>query len=156
MEIRPLRESEVPTLVDDLWTPFSREMAEHDAYHALADEFREDTIAHRRDRLDEAGCIHRVAVVDGELAGYICAEVNETPPVFAHDDTLHVNEVYVKPSFRRQGFAADLLDYAESWGGDRGCGYVTLNVDRWNESAQALYEERGYDVTRYKMRKSLD
>ncbi|MEF8800365.1 MAG: GNAT family N-acetyltransferase [Halolamina sp.] len=156
MQIRPLRESEVPTLVDELWTPFSRGMAEHDPYHELVDEFREDTIEYRRERLGEEGRIDRVSVVTDKLVGYVTAEFQETPPVFAHEDTVHINELYVRPEFRREGIGVDLLAHAESWGEDQGCGYATLNVDRWNESAQTLYRAEGFEVKRYNMRKPLD
>lgn len=155
MEIRPLREDELQQFVDELWTPFSREMAEHDPYHELVDEFREDTSEYRRERLGEEGRIDRVAVVDGELVGYVTAEFQETPPVFAHDDTVHINELYVRPQHRRQGIGVDLLANAESWGEAQGCGHAALNVDRWNESAQALYEDREYEVKRHNMRKPL-
>ena len=156
METRSLHASEVPAFVDDLWVPFCREMAEHDPYHALADEYRESVIEFRRERLTEDDRIDRVTVVDDELAGFVSAEVQEAPPVFAHDDTVHVNEIYVRPRFRREGIADELMATAESWGEQRGCAHVTLSVDAWNESAQALYEERAFDVTRHTMRKSLE
>jgi ribosomal protein S18 acetylase RimI-like enzyme len=156
MEVRPLHESEVPAFVDGLWVPFCREMAEHDPYHALADEYREGVIEFRRERLSDEDRIDRVAVVDDEFAGYVSAEVQEAPPVFAHDDTAHVNEIYVRPAFRREGIADELMAAAESWGEKRGCAHVTLTVDAWNESAQALYEDRAYDVKRHTMRKPLE
>ncbi|MFB6221351.1 MAG: N-acetyltransferase family protein [Halolamina sp.] len=156
MHIRPLREEELPTLVDDLWTPYARELGTDDPYHELADEFREETLAYRAERFEAEDHIDRVAVADGDLVGYVAAEVQKAPPVVRRGDSLHITEVYVTPDHRREGLGAALLTEAERWGEDRGCSYVTLNVDAANEAAQALYRELGFEVLRYAMRKPLD
>jgi len=155
MQIRPATEGDVETLVDDLWVPFTREMLEHDPDAALADDYREDALAHRREQLEREDRIDRVADADGQLLGYVSAEVREPPPVIERGDRLHVLEVYVRPEYRREGVGAALLAEAERWGEQQGCTRVTLSVDASNESAQALYRERGFDVARHRMRKGL-
>lgn len=156
MEIRRIRESELPPLVDDLWTPFAREMAEDDPYYTLTEGFREDVLAYRRERFADADTTTRVAVDDGELVGYVAGEYREAPPVHRHGDVLHVDEVYVRPADRREGLGTALLERAMAWGTERGCSHVTLNVNRPNESAQALYRDLGFEVKRYNFRKPID
>lgn len=156
MEIRPIRETELPTLVDELWTPYARELGTDAPYHELADEFREETLAYRTEQFDAESHIDRVAVEDGELLGYVAAEVREAPPIVQRGDSLHITEVYVKPAHRRQGVGAALLQEAERWGQNRGCSFVTLNVDADNDAAQALYRTLEFEVKRYTMRKPME
>jgi ribosomal protein S18 acetylase RimI-like enzyme len=152
MEVRPVREDELPTLVDERWTPFARKMTEDDPYYALVDEFREDVVAYRRELFADDDTSTRVAVDDGALLGSVAAEYREAPPVHQHGDTLHITQVYVRPAHRPGESAPPLLDEAEDWGSTRGCAHVTLTVDRVIESAQALYEDLRFAVTRCTMR----
>ncbi|MFC7166532.1 GNAT family N-acetyltransferase [Halospeciosus flavus] len=157
MQVRELREGEVPTLVDDLWFPFAREMADLDSYNELADgDLRPDALAYRHDRFADDDVATFVAVVAGDLVGYATVERKPSPPVFARGPSGNVGEVYVAPDHRGAGVATALLDAAESWAREEGCERVTLSVNRENESARALYESRGYDVRRLKMDAELD
>lgn len=107
MEIRPLRADEVDRLIEELWLPFASEMAELDAYNALAD-----------DVLDAARAYRRSNLADSDTATFV---------------------------------ATALLDRAESWAASRDCEYTALSVTERNETAQAVYESRGYAVRRYEM-----
>lgn len=156
MHIRPASEDDVPTLVDELWTPFIREMLEEDPDSELAEGFREDALAYRREQLAAEDRIDRVAVDDGTLLGYVSAEIQEPPPVIRRGDTLHVDELYVRPAHRREGVGTALLDEAETWGENQGCARATLSVNRPNEGAQSLYRERGFGIALHRMRKSLE
>lgn len=155
MQIRPATDSDVESLVDDLWTPFMRHLVGDDPDSSLAEGFREDAVEYRREQLEREDRIDRVANEDGRLLGYVSAEVQEPPPVVDRGDTLHINEVYVRPENRREGLGTALLDHAEEWGDQQGCARVTLTVDAPNDGAQALYRERGFEVTRHRMRKGL-
>lgn len=156
MEIRPLRESDLDAFVDELWLPLAEEMAEFHPFNEPAETVREPTIDHRLERLETDGKVDYVATQDGELAGYVAVAVRESPPVFTHDDVLHVGSLYVRPEFRRDGYATALLDRAQAWGVGRGCGYVDLSVIRENEAAKELYRSRGYEIRKHEMRKSLE
>lgn len=116
MHTRPAREADVPTLGDELWTPFIHDMLADEPGSELAEGFREDALAYRREQLAVEGRIDRVAEADGTLLGYVSAELQEPPPVVRRGDTLHVNEVYVRPSHRRKGVGDAPLDEAEAWG----------------------------------------
>ena len=156
MEIRPLREAEASTLVEELWLPYSEALAEHDAFGGLVDEPVADATEHRRERVRSDDTFDYVAVIDDRLVGYVAGDFHTAPPVVRHGDTAHVNELYVRPEHRREGVADALLAEAEAWAEKRDCVYVTLHVHRENDAAEALYRERGYGVTRHEMRKPLD
>ncbi|WP_227133494.1 GNAT family N-acetyltransferase [Halorubellus salinus] len=89
------------------------------------------------------------------FAAYAFAEVGSSPPVFARGDPLVVLEVYVRPEYRGDGLAGRVMDAVEAWGADRGCERAELHVSARNETAQRLYEARGYEVFMQKRRKPL-
>lgn len=169
MTVRHVREDELGALVDDLWLPFAREMAELDPSNELADDVRDDAAAHRERQFADddvatfvtavdggGGDGEEVEDVDGGLAGYAVVERSESPPVFARGPAASVEEVDVRPDYRGMGVATDLMDRAEAWGAERGCERAVLGVNADNDAAQRLYESRGYEVRRHKMYGSLE
>ncbi len=55
-----------------------------------------------------------------------------------------LNDLFVAPEFRRQGIGAQLLDEAARFGRAAGAVRLTLSTEVTNQSAQALYEARGW------------
>ena len=162
MAVRRLRENDVPELVEDVWHPFAREMAELDSYNDLAEpydglsaEARADAIAYRREQSRDDDHAIFVADCDGEIAGYVHVTDSETPKVFARGTEANISEVYVAPDHRGEGIAGELMDRAEAWAADRDCEYVTLSVNADNETARKVYESRGYATRRLKMDRRL-
>ena len=88
------------------------------------------------DELNNPSAVFRVALIDGEVAGYV--------------GMLHVLDegdicnVAVFDSFRRQGVATaliqDLLDYAA----EKKLSFITLEVRESNVGAQKFYETMGF------------
>ncbi len=156
--IRRLRESEVRTLVEDLWLPFSEEMAALDRYEALADDVDvvAEAVAYRERRLRDDDAAHFVAERARRLAGYVHVEHRAAPPVFARGDEAHVVGLYVRPADRGDGVASALLTRAERWAGERDCEYVTLSVGVDNAAARGLYDDRGYEPFRERRRRRLE
>lgn len=155
MEIRPLRADDIDRLIEELWLPFAREMADLDPYNALADDVRADARAYRQSNLDDSDTATFVATDEETFVGYAVVMADRSPPVFARGREATIEEVYVDPDFRGSGVATALMDRAESWAATRECEYVTLSVNERNETARAVYESRGYSVRRFKMDKRL-
>lgn len=61
-------------------------------------------------------------------------------------DELHINNLAVLPSHRREGVASALLEYVMQQGADQGATRATLEVRRSNEAARVLYEQFGFSV----------
>jgi ribosomal protein S18 acetylase RimI-like enzyme len=156
MEIREIRQDEIESLVLDCWLPFAKEMAALDEYNALAEDVRDDALTHRQEQFENEDVVIYVAVENDHFVGYVSAERNETPPVFQRGMEVNIGELYVKQSYRGQGIASALMEHAEQWAAECGAEHVTLSVNGANELAQALYDDRGYDVRRYKMDKNID
>lgn len=155
MEIRPLRAADIDRLIEELWLPFAREMADLDPYNALADDVRPDARVYRQSNLDDSDTATFLATDEDMFAGYAVVMADPSPPVFARGREATIQEVYVSPDVRGSGVATALMDRAESWARARDCEYVTLSVTERNETARAVYDSRGYDGCRYKMDKRL-
>jgi ribosomal-protein-alanine N-acetyltransferase len=59
---------------------------------------------------------------------------------------LHINNVAVRPEFRRQGIAAQLLTAVLSAGRSQGARLAFLEVRTGNAAAQGLYQSCGFQV----------
>ena len=60
---------------------------------------------------------------------------------------LHINNVAVRPQFRRRGIAAQLLTAALKQGRAEGAVLAFLEVREGNAAAQGLYRRAGFEVT---------
>jgi len=85
------------------------------------------------------------ACMDGEtVAGFITVDVASTD---YFDNSLHIVNINVAKSYRRQGLAERMLrtvcaHYAQSHAGQ----YVTLDVEKSNAPALALYHKLGFTI----------
>jgi ribosomal protein S18 acetylase RimI-like enzyme len=67
----------------------------------------------------------------------------------------YVYDVYVYPSFRRQGFGRAAMLAMEAMARGLGMTSVSLHVFGFNHAAAALYRSIGYEVTDLNLRKRL-
>ncbi|WP_396611768.1 GNAT family N-acetyltransferase [Haloferax sp. S1W] len=157
MDVRPLRADDVPALVDDLWLPFATEMGELDEYDALADDghVRTNAMAYRQRQFADDDVETFVVEADGSFLGYATVSYTESPPVFDRGATAKVTELYVTPDARGRSLGTTLLDRAHEWGSERDCEYAALSVHARNETAQACYEQAGYETRYLKMDRPL-
>ena len=87
-----------------------------------------------------------VIVVDeqnGKLTGFVCVQLKKS---FCYDDYMpEITEVYVKPHYRRNGIARNMITYAEEY-----CKkYYPLHkfellTGTENDDAQSVYAKLGY------------
>jgi GNAT superfamily N-acetyltransferase len=81
---------------------------------------------------------------DGEVAGY--AIYFFTFSSFAGRAGIWLEDVYVRPSFRRRGLGRRLIEAVARIGVERGCGRVEWTALKWNERALDLYRGLGAQV----------
>ncbi|KTG29046.1 GNAT family N-acetyltransferase [Haloferax profundi] len=160
MQIRPVTDDDVPSLVDELWLPFADEMTDVDQYDALAEDVdvRADAVAYRQDQLADED-VQTFVAVDGDgdacLVGYTTIVYSESPPIFARGPVAKVKDLYVAPDARGEGLGTELLERAHEWGRERGCERAALSVHARNEAAQSCYESIGYETRYVKMDRPL-
>ena len=85
-----------------------------------------------------------IATVDGKRAGY--AVYFHTFSSFAGRPGIFLEDVYVRPQFRRRGLGSALLKEVAAIGAVRGCGRFEWIALRWNETALKFYQSLGARV----------
>lgn len=97
---------------------------------------------------------HGIFVLDdsGTLGGFVWVAIRmDLQGAFGS-----IDQVYLFPAYRHQGWGRRLLDAAEQFLKERGVHYARLYVTQENAEAVHLYENSGYDIIRYEMEKPLD
>ncbi|WP_394741145.1 GNAT family N-acetyltransferase [Natronococcus roseus] len=171
MEFRRLRpdEAAVRHYVEELWLPYRRELESIVEGHALAADVDlvAAEVAYRLKRLAADG--HRTWIAvdgldadgstdpvfrpdsDGDLAGFVTTDVDESPAVFDRPDRLTVGDLYVRESYRGTGLVDALLERAVERARAVGCEALSLEVDVDNERAIAVYERHGFETDRRRL-----
>jgi ribosomal protein S18 acetylase RimI-like enzyme len=85
-----------------------------------------------------------VAVVDGEVAGYV--RLGRPTPIAASAHVVMIHGLAVDPARQRQGLGRVLMASAAAEARARGARRLTLRVLAHNEAARRLYEQSGYVV----------
>ncbi len=89
-------------------------------------------------RNSDVSATYVLRVPGGRVAAFCC--------IWVILDELHVNNVAVRPEFRRRGFAAALLEHVMAEAVRRGATRATLEVRRSNLAALRLYDRLGFTV----------
>jgi ribosomal-protein-alanine N-acetyltransferase len=89
-------------------------------------------------RNSDVSATYVLRTADGIVAAFCC--------VWVVLDELHINNVAVRPEFRRRGFASALLEHVMDEAVRQGAGRATLEVRRSNVAALRLYERLGFSV----------
>lgn len=80
----------------------------------------------------------KVAVVDDEIAGYLCAE-------YVLDEG-HVLDLAIHPDYRRRGIATALVEHTLEELKERACRFLYLEVRASNYLAKRLYQGFGFRI----------
>ena len=94
--------------------------------------------------LEESNHILCVAVVNGLVVGLVRAIIHKHPDNPAE---LYIDNAGVAPAYQRQGIAKQLVTEIARLGQQRGCMDIWVGTESDNESAQALYQSFGLDMT---------
>lgn len=135
--INSATESDVPLLLAMI-----RELAvfEHLAHElgVTADSLREALFG------DHPVATALLATVDGEAAGY--AVYYRTFSTFVGRAGIFLDDIYVRPEFRKQGLGRALLEAVAEIGMDLGGGRFEWIALRWNENAFRFYRSLGATI----------
>jgi len=104
-----------------------------------SDRFSEDSLAYL---LTRSRATTFVVEADQTIAGAACVLWRR------RHQSARLYNMAVSPDFRGRGFGGVLLDECEREAAFRGCKVMTLEVRKDNHTAIALYDKRGYRVTR--------
>lgn len=133
-EIRPAVAADVPVILQMI-----RDLA---AYEKLSAEVEADETKLRATLFGArpaAECL--LAFVAARPAGFAVHFTNYS--TFLARPGLYLEDLFVRPEFRRQGVGQGLLLYLAKLANARGCGRMEWSVLDWNEPAIAFYESLG-------------
>lgn len=95
-----------------------------------------------------------VALVDGEAAGFLTAQVMDCfLPFSAVKKIGYIGATYVAPPFRRRGITRLLEEEALAFFRGRGLEYAELHFISRNEAARRTWNALGYETFREQARK---
>ena len=80
----------------------------------------------------------QISIAQKSIAGFIVARQMA--------DEIHVNNVAVRPEYRRLGIGENLLRAVLAWGRDQALAQAVLEVRAENVAAQRLYQACGFEV----------
>ena len=116
-----------------------------DAYRQFYEQPSDPPAARRflGERLENGDAHLICAVADDGIAGF--AQLFPTLDSIALARSWILHDLYVAPAFRRRGVARMLLREARELGIRTGASLLTISTGIGNKSAQALYEDEGWE-----------
>lgn len=155
MNIRPLRAAEIETLVKELWRPFAEDMEDRNERFELDEDADRAMISNFNSGLRQDNVFAFVAEDDSELVAYLLFEIRSAPPIFTRARDCALDQLYVKPSYRGQGIAKELIDRAAMIGEEKGAENIVFTIDADNEAGLGFFAELGYETWRHRLIKSI-
>jgi ribosomal protein S18 acetylase RimI-like enzyme len=158
--VRPVEPSDVPQIVE-----LYAEVDElHRQHHPEL--FPSGRVVRDSARIERALADPQSALLVGSLAGDEARTVSgllrivdvQTPEgrILAPRRFGQVDELVVAALARRHGLATALLAAAEEWAHERGLKSLEVTVWAFNQEAQGLYQNAGFDVLRHYLSKPLN
>lgn len=138
ISLRPATEADVPLIVE-----LVHELAD---YERLADECVAAADSVRRALFEAKDAEAVIAESDGDPAGY--ALFFRSFSTFLMRPGIYLEDLYVRPQFRKQGVGFALLVYLARQAVDRGYTRVEWSVLNWNQPAIDFYERIGAEPLR--------
>ena len=92
---------------------------------------------------NEAKCII-VADDNGQIIGYLMAEINDYPPIYLQKQYGHISAISVTASAQREGIGHQLLDAALDWFRGQGVKRVECAVAVENPVSQRFWKGLGF------------
>jgi GNAT superfamily N-acetyltransferase len=122
----------------ELLLTYIRELAE---FERLAHECVTDAALLRKSLFEEKKAHAIMAEWDGTPAGFALYFYNFS--TFVGRPGLYLEDLFVRPQFRRNGIAKSVFRYLARKAVAEGCGRVEWSVLNWNENAIAFYRALG-------------
>jgi len=91
-----------------------------------------------------------VMEIEGRIIGtivistYMDEVYNQIDWLTPDEDNIYIHRLAVHPDFQGNGYARQLMDYAEDHARQKGCSSVRLDTFSQNPRNQRFYEARGY------------
>jgi GNAT superfamily N-acetyltransferase len=126
--------------VGTLWTALLTAQANHDDRVGVADDARERWDNDFSMWLDDDTIrLYVVEDDDGEIAGFASARRWGPAPIYKDTPEVYLDELYVHPEQRRQGYGTQLVNAVRNWADQVGARRVRLRVLTSNADGRAFW-----------------
>jgi GNAT superfamily N-acetyltransferase len=134
IRIEPARERDVPVVLSLI-----RALAEYEQLRDAVVATEEDV---RRSLFGEQPRAHVIMAYAGDTAAGFAVWFHNYS-TFLGKAGIYLEDLFVRPDYRRRGIGRRLLAYLARLAMDRGCGRMEWSVLGWNETAIRLYQSVG-------------
>ncbi len=134
LEIKAPTRDDLPIIVG-----FIRELAEYERLShecVITEELLESALFGEQKAAET-----RIAYFEGVPVGFCLFFHNFS--TFLGKPGLYLEDLYIKPEYRNQGFGKIILSYLSNLALERGCGRFEWSVLDWNEPSIAFYRKIG-------------
>jgi ribosomal protein S18 acetylase RimI-like enzyme len=105
-----------------------------------------------QDLMETPGHFFYLAVVDGQVAGYVYFEIRqleENP--FRHAlEQAYIHQIGVRPEFQGSGCGKRLMALVKDIASERGLQNIALDTWGFNQQAQAFFASQGFEPFNYR------
>jgi GNAT superfamily N-acetyltransferase len=88
---------------------------------------------------DETARIYVAEADDGSLAGFVTARRWGPPPIYEESSEVYLDELFVRPEARRQGYGTQLVHAVRDWTDQLGARRIRLRVLTSNQSGRSFW-----------------
>lgn len=134
----PLRWERRPGLPEGYLHWFTKRMKDPDMFIAVARD---------RERPAQDG--------GGPVAGMVLASIVDEIPIYTFKQYAMVQDLAVRPEYRRRGLALGLLEATAAWARGQGVNQLRLMVANQNPEARKVFEKAGFRPTYQEMVRPL-
>jgi ribosomal protein S18 acetylase RimI-like enzyme len=123
----------------ELWLDLLNEQAEHDDRLVIAEDARERWNNDFPVWLEDETCRIYVAETETAIVGFVSVHRWGPPPIYEASSELYLDELYVAPSARREGYGTQLVHAVVDWADRLQARRIRLSTLSANEAAQAFW-----------------
>ena len=91
--------------------------------------------------LQQKTCNYLLCRQKAEILGYIFLSIDQT-----YLGEGYINELYVLPTLRKNGFGTRLVKLGLKWLKEKNCKTISITVNRKNKNALKLYKKFGFEI----------
>jgi len=91
----------------------------------------------------------------GELVGYMVAQKQRRPPIYAHTRVAYLSDAYVADSHRKQGILARFVEELHAWCKRESITAIDVQIFEGNNIAQDVYRKLGFNDYRIVFRREV-
>jgi GNAT superfamily N-acetyltransferase len=114
-----------------------------------------DALHEKHAQLFDAGAIHFVAVVEGEVVGLLTLLQESLFPLICAEDAPFVSTTVTDPRYRRRGIGRMLVRTAADWARDRGHHHMDVSFQSASPLLRAFWRESGFEPIGWKVARRL-